>query len=120
MRNDRLDSVFFVTLVLATGLAFVVSQCVGANDDCMCISGACAGERRWRMTGRYDDVKAGPFGPKRRQVLAHLVTEAVSWVREDGAPEHALPELFAEALTLVLERCGKLERPSEGDGQTGP
>lgn len=37
MRNDRLDSVFFVTLVLATGLAFVVSQCAGTHDDCMCI-----------------------------------------------------------------------------------
>ena len=31
-----------------------------------------------------------------------------------GAPEHALPELFSEALTLVLERRGKLERPDDG------
>lgn len=67
------------------------------------------------MMGHYDDKKAGPFGPKRRRVVAHLVNEALAWVREDGAPEHALPELFAEALTEVLERCGKLERP---DGAT--
>lgn len=62
--------------------------------------------------GHYDDRKAGPFGPKRRQALAHLVAEALEWVREDGGPEHALPELFAEALTEVLERRGKLERPT--------
>lgn len=66
------------------------------------------------MTGRYDHKKAGPFGPKRQQVLAHLVGEALTWVTEDGAPEHALPELFSEALTLVLERRGKLERPDDG------
>lgn len=38
MRNDRLDPLFFAVLVLATTIAFAVSQCASTRgNDCMCV-----------------------------------------------------------------------------------
>lgn len=48
--------------------------------------------------------KAGPFGPKGRQVINQMAALADEWVRHDGGTMEHLPVLFAAALTEALAR----------------